>query len=54
MMTWLLVATQVIAGISLWMLGLYFCLYAAAPVPVTQEMEQQYYASLKQADSIPG
>eukprot|EP00045_Choanoeca_perplexa_P014883 m.177929 g.177929 ORF g.177929 m.177929 type:complete len:200 (-) comp16827_c0_seq4:427-1026(-) len=45
---------KVIVGISLWMLGLYFCLYAAAPVPVTPEMEQAYYNALERADNLPG
>eukprot|EP00730_Choanoeca_flexa_P003003 TRINITY_DN11257_c0_g2_i3.p1 TRINITY_DN11257_c0_g2~~TRINITY_DN11257_c0_g2_i3.p1 ORF type:complete len:279 (+),score=45.49 TRINITY_DN11257_c0_g2_i3:55-891(+) len=45
---------KVIVGISLWALGLYFCLYAAAPVAVTPEMEQAYFSALKAADNIPG
>ncbi|EDQ92696.1 uncharacterized protein MONBRDRAFT_22587 [Monosiga brevicollis MX1] len=44
----------VATGLSLWLLGLYFCLFAAAPVTITPEMERNFFNELDAAQRIPG
>eukprot|EP00050_Salpingoeca_kvevrii_P020971 m.104782 g.104782 ORF g.104782 m.104782 type:complete len:287 (+) comp9114_c0_seq1:802-1662(+) len=45
---------KVATFIGFWILGLYLCLYATAPVQITPEMQTEFLSKLREAENVEG